>query len=124
MSNLAVKVNQRAQEQTTRQSQPQSQPKAMPVKRRLPITLGEKVLIVLFVLGLAAASIHLIANSVASYKASMDIQKLEAQVDAQGKTNADLQIQVKELSNYERIWERAKELGLTLNKNNVKVVQD
>ncbi|AZB42834.1 cell division protein FtsL [Bacillus sp. FJAT-42376] len=122
MSNLAVKVNQRAHEQTERKQQ--TQPQAVPVKRRLPITLGEKVLLVLFVLGLAASSIQLIANSVASYQASMEIQKLEEQVEAQGKTNADLQVQVKELSNYERIWARAKELGLTLNKNNVKVVQD
>ncbi|WP_316252525.1 hypothetical protein [Bacillus aquiflavi] len=29
-----------------------------------------------------------------------------------------------ELSTYERIWEKAQKLGLKLNENNVKVVQD
>ncbi|MTH52631.1 cell division protein FtsL [Bacillus mangrovi] len=122
MSNLAVKVNQRAQEKT--KQQPQSQPQTAPVKRRLPITLGERVLAVLFVLGLAAASFQLIANSVAAYQSSMEIQKLEQQVDAQSRTNADLQVQVKELSNYDTILKKAKENGLKLDKNNVKAIQE
>ena len=40
------------------------------------------------------------------------------------KKNNDLNVQVSELSSYERIWAKASELGLTLVDNNVKVVQD
>ena len=40
------------------------------------------------------------------------------------KQNNELKLQVTELSAYDRIWTKAKELGLKLNENNVKVVND
>lgn len=39
------------------------------------------------------------------------------------KANNDLKLQVSELSTYERILEKAKELGLNLKEKNVKVVE-
>ncbi|MGD6816277.1 cell division protein FtsL [Metabacillus sp. 84] len=120
MSNLAVKVNQRSQEQTKRRQHQHTETQAVPVKRRLPITLGERVLLVLFVLGLAAAGVQLISSSVASYQSSIEVQKLEAQVEAQTKKNSDLSVQVTELSNYDRLMSKAKEMGLKLDKDNVK----
>ena len=42
----------------------------------------------------------------------------------QQKVNSDLEVQVSELSTYERIWEKAKQLGLTLNEDNVKGVEN
>ena len=53
---------------------------------------------------------------------SMEIQKIESEIQDITKENVDLKVQVSELSTYERIWEKAKEFGLTLNEKNVKVV--
>ena len=52
----------------------------------------------------------------------MEIDTLEEQVVAVSNENVGLKVQVGELSTYERIWQKAQELGLTLNEKNVKVV--
>lgn len=53
---------------------------------------------------------------------SMEIQKIERDITEVNNNNTDLKVQVSERSTHQRIWEKAKELGLTLNEKNVKVV--
>ncbi|MRX70816.1 cell division protein FtsL [Bacillus lacus] len=121
MSNLAVKIQQQRQEQ---QSQQQVQQQTVVIRKNRSITLGEKFLFVLFIAGVVLAAVSMISNSVAAYQTNVEIQKLEQKLELQQKTNSDLQVEVKELSNYDRIWTKAKEMGLTLEKNNVKVIQE
>jgi len=52
------------------------------------------------------------------------VQSLDGKIDKQEAKNNELKLQVTELSAYDRIWTKAKELGLKLNENNVKVVND
>jgi cell division protein FtsL len=119
MSNLAVKIQQKQQEKHQ-----QIQKQVQEVKRRARVTLGEKCLALLFVGLVLIGGIKIVSNSVAVYETNLDIQKLEAKIQEQQQVNNDLKVQVKELSTYDRIWAKAKELGLVLNENNVKVVQD
>ncbi|KIL44789.1 cell division protein FtsL [Jeotgalibacillus soli] len=86
-------------------------------------TLGEKVLAMLFVAFICFASLQIISVQADIYDVNKDIQDLESTVVVQQNINNDLAIQVSQMSTYERIWEKAKELGLTLNEANVKVVQ-
>ena len=51
------------------------------------------------------------------------IQQADASIQEQTKVNEDLKVQVKELSEYERLWKKAEEFGFKRNENNVKVVQ-
>ena len=51
-----------------------------------------------------------------------EVQLLGKDISETTKQNMELSIQVKEKSTYDRIWEKAKELGLNPNENNVKVV--
>jgi len=119
MSNLAYKVR------PNHQYQPQETPKPkVTVTKRKNVTLGEKVLATLFVCAMLIGSIHIVSNQVAIYSTNLEIQELEASIQDQTKINSDLQVQVQELSTYERIWAKAQEMGLFLNENNVKVVQD
>lgn len=120
MSNLAMKLEQQRQEQLYQS------PKQEPVirTRRASITPGEKFLILLFVSLFVLGAITIVANSYNVYQANMEIQKTEAKIQEQTKLNSDLHVQVEELSTYDRIWEKAKELGLTLDQNNVKSVQN
>ena len=69
-------------------------------------------------------SVHIISNQASIYQVNKEIQDTKVTIQEQEKVNSDLTIQVNELSQYERIRDKAQELGLTLNENNVKVVQD
>lgn len=120
MSNLAMKLEQQRQEQI--QHMPKQEP--IIIKRRATITPGEKFLILVFVSLFVIGAIAIISSSYSVYQANIEIQEIEAQIEKQTKLNSDLHVQVEELSTYDRIWEKAKELGLTLDQNNVKSVQN
>jgi cell division protein FtsL len=120
LSNLAHQIQHKREQQTITLPDQQT----VIVRRRSTITLGEKVLFLLFAAVMLFFASQVIASSVSVYQANADIQKLEQTITVQHTTNNDLRIQVDELSNYERIWAKAKELGLTLNQNNVKNIQE
>ncbi|MFD1777795.1 cell division protein FtsL [Fredinandcohnia salidurans] len=118
MGNLAYKVRQ------TENYQPNQAPKTRPERRqKFRFSLGEKLLGIIFSVAVIFFAIHIISNQVSIYKTNIEIQQIEASISQQTKTNNDLYVQVQELSEYERLWEKARELGLVLNENNVKVVQ-
>ncbi|WP_409292115.1 cell division protein FtsL [Peribacillus sp. SCS-37] len=94
------------------------------IRHKTGITFGEKILLVVFALLVAGAGIKIIANQSAVYSVNKEIQQVEGSIDNQKKVNGDLKVQVSELSTYERVKKKAAELGLKLNQNNVKVVQD
>ncbi|WP_226665846.1 cell division protein FtsL [Metabacillus litoralis] len=120
MSNLARKLEQQKQEQ--HQQMPKHEP--IIIKRRATITLGEKFLVILLIGLFVIGAVKIVSSSYTLYQANIDIQKMESKIDEQSKLNSDLHVQVEELSTYERIWEKAKSLGLTLDQNSVKTVQN
>jgi cell division protein FtsL len=122
MSNLAMKLEQQRQEKQNHQQIPVSEP--IIIKRRATITPGEKLLMILFVGLFLFGAISIVSKSYAVYQANIDIQKTEAKIEEQTKLNSDLHVQVEELSTYDRIWEKANELGLKLDQNNVKSVNE
>jgi cell division protein FtsL len=92
--------------------------------RKSWLTPGEKIIGVAFAGLICFGAVHLISNQAQIYEINHDIQAVETQVKEQQKVNSDLEVQVSELSTYERIYEKAKQMGLVLNENNVKVVQE
>ncbi|HSO58363.1 MAG TPA: cell division protein FtsL [Paenisporosarcina sp.] len=100
--------------------QPAFNPSIKPNKKIL--TKGEKVLFALFVSVVALFSVMILQTQASIYSSSQDIRSIEQQIDETKKQNTDLSIQVSELSTYERVWDKAKALGLKLNEKNVKVV--
>ncbi|RIW36315.1 cell division protein FtsL [Bacillus salacetis] len=119
MSNLARNYR----EQTIQQ--PQRQQDALPVRegRRPLITPGEKILAAIIGVVFCFMAVNIISTQSSIYKANKDIQVVQSQIEKQEKANTDLTLQISELSTYERILEKAKELGLDLKEKNVKVVQ-
>lgn len=93
-------------------------------KQRFRLSLAEKMLFVLFGLFIFYAAVHIVSNQVRIYELNKGVQKLETSIDEQKKENNDLYVEVQRLSAYERILQKAKELGLSLNENHVKVVQE
>jgi cell division protein FtsL len=121
MSNLARKYQLEKQFEHQKDGQAQY----FPVKeKRFSLTPGEKVLGVLFGLMVCFLAVQMISAQASIYETNKEIVSLDIAIGEQEKVNNDLKMLVSELSTYERIWEKARELGLKLNENNVKVVQD
>jgi cell division protein FtsL len=91
--------------------------------RKTKVSFGEVVLVCVLALAIALVGVKIISNQSTIYETNKEIQSAKASIDEQMRVNSDLKEQVSELSTYERIWQKAAELGLTLNENNVKVVQ-
>ncbi|PLR77490.1 cell division protein FtsL [Bacillus sp. V3-13] len=117
MSNLARKLQQEQQQRHV------EVPKKASVKRPW-LTPGEKFLGIVFAAVISMGAIHIVSSQAAIYEVNKDIQVLESSIQEQQKVNGDLENQVEELSTSERIRAEAEKLGLKLNENNVKVVQD
>ncbi|WP_462409181.1 cell division protein FtsL [Neobacillus sp. Marseille-QA0830] len=117
MSNLARELQQRV---TTQKTEKQHQIKI----RKSWLTPGEKIIGVAFAGLVCFGGVMIISTQAKIYEVNKGIQTVEAKVKEQQKVNSDLQVQVSELSTYERIYQKAKEMGLVLNENNVKVVQE
>lgn len=118
MSNLAYQVQQRNAERVREQVQ-----QKQVVTKKGKITAGEKVLwsaaIVLFLIG----AILVIANYATIYNINKDIQVTENTIKTESEKVSDLQLQVTELSDPDRIRNIAREkLGMTWNSENVKVI--
>ena len=117
MANIARQLRQEQQEQTI------VAPKKR-IKQKSWISPGEKILGITFGALVCFGSVHIISNQASIYQVNKEIQDTKVTVQEQEKLNSDLTIQVNELSQYERIRDKAQELGLTLNDQNIKVVQD
>ncbi|MBK3494494.1 cell division protein FtsL [Viridibacillus sp. YIM B01967] len=119
-------LNRQQQQTYIQQPQPKvpertvQQPKISPSKRIL--SKGEKFLLVAMVTAIALMAVMNLNTQSALNTTSIEIQKIEKKIDETKKQNAELSIEVSELSTYERIWNKAKDLGLKLNEKNVKVV--
>ncbi|MBO9130270.1 cell division protein FtsL [Bacillus sp. 165] len=114
MSNLAVKLNKQERESRT---PIQTQQQAV---QRSGVTRFEKLLYVAFVAFLLYSSVTFISNKGRMFTVNSDVSKLERSILEQKKTNGELDVEVQRLSTYERIAEKAKEMGLEINENNVK----
>ena len=117
MANIERQLRQEQQEQTI------VAPKKR-IKQKSWISPGEKILGITFGALVCFGSVHIISNQASIYQVNKEIQDTKVTVQEQEKSNSDLTIQVNELSQYERIRDKAQELGLTLNDQNIKVVQD
>lgn len=118
MSNLARKYQQQNPAEPTVQERSNSS-----IKKSL-FTPGEKLIGLAFAGLVCFGAVHIISNQTEIYQVNKDIQDVQTKIKEQQKINSDLQVQVKDLSNYSRILDKAKKMGLELNENNVKVVQE
>jgi len=119
MGNLARKLEQQNKQQRTDVQIPKKA-----AGKRLGITPGEKLLGIVFAGMVCFGAVQMISNQAKIYQVNKDIQEVQSSIKNQQKVNSDLKVQVSELSTYERIWTKAKKMGLVLNENNVKVVQE
>ncbi|CAM3086853.1 cell division protein FtsL [Filibacter tadaridae] len=99
---------------------PGKQPQIRPSRK--VFSVGEKFLFVLFSTIVVLFSTVILHTQAQLNDVNIEVQLVGNEIDTTKKQNMELSIEVSENSTYEKIWERAKELGLTLNEKNVKVV--
>ncbi|MDZ5470694.1 cell division protein FtsL [Bacillus sp. 31A1R] len=121
MSNLARKLQQEQEQVQQTQYQTVQAPKK---SNKFKLSPGEKVLGLTFCAIVCYGAVTIIGNQSDIYQVNKDIQSTKVAIQEQTRANNDLEMQVSELKTYERIWAKAKELGLKLSEDNVKVVQD
>ncbi|WNV81283.1 cell division protein FtsL [Bacillus atrophaeus] len=117
MSNLAY-------QQEKQQRHTLSPEKKVIVKRRASITLGEKVLLVLFVIAVLSVSLFIVSKAYAAYQTNIEVQKLEEKISSENKRIGDLEKSVADLSTPERIMDIAEKNGLKLKNKKVKNIQE
>ncbi|WP_096199253.1 cell division protein FtsL [Bacillus sp. FJAT-45350] len=121
MSNLARKLE---SQQVVRKK---VQPKQKPALRRVrsTITRGEKAIVGFLLVAGVGLSSFILANYASIYTVNQEIHTLERSIQQQAQVNDGLQLQVVELSAPDRILHIATEkLGMTLDDNKVKVIQN
>ncbi|WP_445488424.1 cell division protein FtsL [Niallia sp. 03133] len=119
MSNLARKL----QEENYQSEQQQHTVKKVIKQTNALLSPGEKVLGVAFAALLCFGAVKMVGNQADIYQVNKDIQIAQSSINKMEKSNKELDIEVKDLSSYERIRQVAEKLGLTFSKDNVKVVQ-
>ncbi|MFK4998051.1 cell division protein FtsL [Bacillus sp. N9] len=67
-------------------------------------------------------AVKIVSAQAAIYEVNKEIEDVKATMHEQKKLNDDLEIQISELSKPDRVLEKAKNRGLNLDKDNVKVV--
>lgn len=120
MGNLARKYQQEKHYEQQKNGQALKPKK----EKRIWLTPGEKGLGLIFGAMVCFGAVQMISAQASIYEVNKDIVSMEKTIGEQQKVNNDLKMQVSELSSYERIWGKARELGLKFNENNVKVVRD
>ena len=117
MSNLARKIQQQQQ-----QEKETIQNTSTVTIKKYWLSPGEKVIGLLFAGMVCFGAVHIIANQSQIYQVNKGVQETTTSIEEQKKVINDLKVQVSDLSQYSRIEAKAKEMGLKLNQNNVKVV--
>ena len=86
------------------------------------LTPGEKFLGFVFTVIFSIGAVAIVGNYATLYGLNKDFQDVNKKITEQTKVNTELSMQISELSEYDRIWAKAKEQGLNLNENNMKAV--
>jgi len=100
--------------------QPKKQAKIRKSKKW--VTTGEKFLYVLLTSILVLFASTILHTGSELNDMNREVSALSGKLDETAKKNIELTVLMKSESTHEKVWEKARKLGLNLNENNVKVV--
>ncbi len=115
-------------EQHIPESQPSTRPERHPkiVKRKVIVKLTkfEKMLYIGLITVIALISIYMLSLKMDAYETREKIADLDTKIEKQSSENSAIESEIKKNSSYERIYEKAKNDGMSLKNDNVKVVRN
>lgn len=127
---MAVEKIYQPYEQQTQTSIPQQQPRSKPQEKQkvktkvvVQLTRFEKVLYITLISVIAMLSIYMLSLKMDAYDTRGKIADLDYKIEKQSSENNALQSEIKKNSSYERIYDKAKQQGMSLQNDNVKVVR-
>lgn len=92
--------------------------------KKIKLVKFEKVLYVLVVFMGLMVPVSVVFSKATLSKTSIENSRLELKIRKQASINETLSMKINELASLEKIQALAKELGLTYNNNNIKVITD
>ena len=115
-----------ATQTSIQQRQPQSSPEKQTVKRKVVVQLTrfEKILYIALITVIALISIYMLSLKMDAYDTRGKIADLDQKIEKQSSENSALKSEIKKNSSYERIYDKAKKQGMSLENDNVKVVRN
>ncbi|MCQ9903537.1 cell division protein FtsL, partial [Staphylococcus aureus] len=105
--------------------QPQSEPQTRTVTKKVVVQLTrfEKYLYITLVTAIAVIAIYMLSLKMDAYDTNRKIADLDSKIEQQSSENSAIQSEIKKSSSYQRIYDKAKAQGMSLNNDNVKVVR-
>ncbi len=100
--------------------------KKQTVKRKVVVQLTrfEKILYIALITVIALISIYMLSLKMDAYDTRGKIADLDQKIEKQSSENSALKSEIKKNSSYERIYDKAKKQGMSLENDNVKVVRN
>ena len=105
--------------------QPQSEPQTRTVTKKVVVQLTrfEKYLYITLVLCNCSYCYLYAIFKMDAYDTNGKIADLDSKIEQQSSENSAIQSEIKKSSSYQRIYDKAKAQGMSLNNDNVKVVR-
>jgi len=111
-------------EQPIPESKPSTQTKTVKRKVVVQLTKFEKMLYIGLITIIALISIYMLSLKMAAYDTRGKIADLDTKIEKQSSENSAIESEIKKNSSYERIYNKAKDQGMSLKNDNVKVVRN
>lgn len=93
-------------------------------KSTIKILKGEKLLYVILLLLVIAVPISNVFIKALLSETNIEVEQLKNEIEKQTNINESLSMQINELASLDKIQEVAKNIGLSYNNDNIKVVND
>ncbi|MGO1922568.1 MAG: cell division protein FtsL [Jeotgalicoccus sp.] len=100
-----------------------SQPKTLKKAKLVGIKRMEMAIYITLAVLIAAVSIYVLSLKMEAYNYQNEKSSIEQTIAVKNGEISELNTEVTYLASYDRIYEKAQELGLDLNNSNVKVVE-
>lgn len=114
-------INQNYYEQV--QKQPKIETRTITKTHVVSLSKLEKLVYLSLVTLIALVSIYMLSLKYDAYQTNSKIASIEQKIVHQKSVNGELNSEAMKQSSYERVYSKAKSFGLSLNNDNVKVVQ-
>ncbi|MBU0437337.1 cell division protein FtsL [Staphylococcus casei] len=111
-------------EQPIPESKPSTQTKTVKRKVVVQLTKFEKMLYIGLITIIALISIYMLSLKMDAYDTRGKIADLDTKIEKQSSENSAIESEIKKNSSYERIYNKAKDQGMSLKNDNVKVVRN
>ncbi len=92
--------------------------------KKITIIKGEKILYLLLILLVIAVPISNVFIKALLSESNIEVEQLKSKIDKQTNLNEGLNMQINELASLDKIQEVAKNIGLSYNNDNIKVINN